>query len=442
MAVLNIFVLVAGLVAIDVIGSRPPATMTYPVAFAEDAPDAAPRDTAQVDPERLRDKLDGPMSDSEAGDGLYAYVADADTGERLFARNGGKAAVPASTTKVVTAVSALHAMGPQARLSTDVVRDDDGGIVLVGGGDPTISTDGSFEHVPSPATMEDLAAKTAAALQESGTDSVELGYDDSLYRGSDMAPGWKPGYIDEGSASTVHALMLDGGRVHPEEHYSERVGNPPRVAADAFHEQLEAAGIEVAGDPSPAEAPDSADPIASVQSPPLAALVEWMLLESDNNIAEALFHQIGLAQGHGASFAGGAEGVDEVMAELGVEGVHLEDGSGLSVNNRITPKALVKLVRLAANPEHPGLYPVVGGLPTGHFTGTLAERYTDDSGAQAGAGRVHAKTGTLSGVSTLAGTSYTADGQLLAFAFMLNDPSAYGGTLDTFAAAIAECGCS
>src|SRR5690625_3001112 len=222
LAVLNIFVLVAGAVAIDIIGARPPATMPYPVAFAEDTPDPAPQDAAPVDPERLRDKLDDPMSDSGIADGLYAYVADAETGKRLYARDGGKTATPASTTKVVTAVSALHTLGPGARLSTDVVRDGDGGIVLVGGGDPTITTDGSFEHYPRPATMEELAIETAAALKESGTDSVGLSYDDSLYSGSDTAPGWKPGYIDEGSAATVHALMLDGGRVYPEQHYSER----------------------------------------------------------------------------------------------------------------------------------------------------------------------------------------------------------------------------
>lgn len=442
LAVLNIFVLVAGAVAIDIIDSRPPAAMPYPVAFAEDAPDTAQQDAAQVDPERLRDKLDDPMADSGVTDGLYAYVADAGTGERLYGRDAGRGAVPASTTKIVTAVSVLHAAGPDTRLRTEVVRDEDGGIVLVGGGDPTLTETRDRDHYPRPATLEQLAADTAAALEESGTDSVELSYDDSHYSGSNMGPGWKPGYVDEGSVSTVHALMLDGGRVDPADHYSERVGDPPGVTADAFAEQLEAAGVQVTGEPSPAEAPGDAEAVAAVQSPPISSLVEWMLLESDNNIAEALFRKIGLAQGYDASFAGGAEGVSDVMEELGVQDVHVEDGSGLSVNNNITPQALVALVRLSADPERPGLYSAVSGLPTAHFTGTLANRYSDASGAASGAGRIRAKTGTLSGVSTLAGTAYDADGRLLAFAFMVNDPSALGSTLDTFAAALAECGCS
>ncbi|QBI56089.1 D-alanyl-D-alanine carboxypeptidase/D-alanyl-D-alanine endopeptidase [Streptomonospora litoralis] len=440
LAVLNIFVLVAGVVAIDVIESRPPATMPYPVAFAEDAPDAAPQDAAPVDPERLRDKLDDPMADSGIADGLYAYVADAETGERLYGRDAGKTAVPASTTKLVTAISVLHAAGPDKRLSTEVVRDDNGGIVLVGGGDPTLTKTGERDHYPRPATLEQLAADTAAELKKSGTDSVQLHYDDSLYRGSNTGPGWKPSYVDGGNVSTVHALMIDGGRVYPENDYSRRVGDPPGVAADAFAEQLAAAGIEVTNEPGPAEASDGAETLASVQSPPMSALVEWMLLDSDNDIAEALYRQVGLAQGHGASFAGGAEGVQEVMRELGVEKVHIEDGSGLSVNNRIAPKALVELVRLAS--ERPRLYPVLSGLPTAHFTGTLDDRYSQASGTHSGAGRVRAKTGTLNGVSTLAGTAYDSDGRLLVFAFMANAPGAAGSILDTFAAAVAECGCT
>ncbi|MFD0773992.1 D-alanyl-D-alanine carboxypeptidase/D-alanyl-D-alanine-endopeptidase [Streptomonospora algeriensis] len=441
LAVLNIFVLVAGVVAIDIIDSRPPAAMPYPVASAENAPDAAPQDAAQVDPERLRDQLDDPMAESGVADGLYAYVADARTGERLYGRDAGQGAVPASTTKIVTAVSVLHAAGPAPRLRTEAVRDDNGGIVLVGGGDPTLTKTRDRDHYPRPATLEQLAADTAAALKESGTDSVELSYDDSLYSGSDMGPGWKPGYVDEGSVSTVHALMLDGGRVDPADPYSPRVDDPPGVTADAFAEQLEAAGVEVTGGPTPAEAPEGAEAVAAVKSPPISSLVEWMLLESDNNIAEALFRKTALAQGYEASFAGGAEAVSEVMEELGVQDVHVEDGSGLSVNNSITPRALVKLVRLSADPERPGLYSAISGLPTARFTGTLTDRYSQVSGSEAGAGRIRAKTGTLSGVSTLAGTAYDADGRLLAFAFMVNDPSALGSTLDTFAAAMARCGC-
>ncbi|RCV55164.1 D-alanyl-D-alanine carboxypeptidase/D-alanyl-D-alanine endopeptidase [Marinitenerispora sediminis] len=443
LASLNIFVLVAGVVAWDVIASRPPETVAHPVALAQEAPAPAGTTAKPVNPDLLADKLDDRMSNSGIDDGLSAFVVDAETGDPLFARDEGETAVPASTTKVVTAVAALQAVGPDARIPTDVVQGaEPGQVILVGGGDPTLTEVVRSGEYPRLATLEELAESTAGELLAAGIGSVRLGYDDSRYSGPDMAPGWKPGYVDEGSVATVHALMLDGGRVYREENYSERVGDPPRAAAEAFARQLEAAGITVEGAPAPATAAADAAPIATVESAPVSALVEKMMLESDNNIAEALAHQVARAEGGEMSFAGGAAAVMSVISDLGVPDVHVEDGSGLSVNNRITPKALVDLLLLAADDANPDLHYVVSGLPTAHFTGTLTDRYTAYEASAAGAGLIRAKTGTLNGVSTLAGTAYDADGRLLVFAFMANNPAAEGRILDTFASALVECGCS
>ncbi|WP_338022667.1 D-alanyl-D-alanine carboxypeptidase/D-alanyl-D-alanine endopeptidase [Allosalinactinospora lopnorensis] len=441
LATLNIFVLVAGVVALDVIESRPPATTPYPAAFAEDGPDMAPPDAAPINPDRLADKLDDPMSDSGFDDGLSAYVADARSGRTLYDRDAAESAVPASTTKIVTAVTALHSVGPDERMHTRVVQEDDR-IILVGAGDPTLTESADSDTYPRVATLEELADQTAAELRESGTESVSLGYDNSLYPGPDTGPGWKPNYINEGSTAPVHALMLDGGRVHPDQHYSERVGDPPRAAADAFADRLREAGVDVTGEPEPAEAGGGAAPVASVPSAPISALVEKMLLESDNNIAEALLRQVAIAKGEEASFEGAGDAARAVLDELGIDGVHIEDGSGLSVNNQVTAKALVDLLLLSAEPEHPDLHYALTGLPTARFTGTLDDRYARGSDSSAGAGVVRGKTGTLSGVSTLAGTVYDSDGRLLLFAFMANDPGATGRAIDVFASAIAECGCA
>ncbi|GAA3752006.1 D-alanyl-D-alanine carboxypeptidase/D-alanyl-D-alanine-endopeptidase [Spinactinospora alkalitolerans] len=442
LALLNIFVLVAGVVAQDVIASRPPETMPYPVAHAEEAPDPATSDAEPVDPDRLADKLDDRMSDSGIDDGLYAYVVDAETGQELFARDETGVAVPASTTKLVTAVATLHAVGPGEHITTEVVQGSaPDEVVLVGAGDSTLTEEVEPGAYPRPATMEELAESTAHKLSAAGVDSVSLGYDDSLYPGSDMAPGWKQGYVDEGSTATVHALMLDGGRVYKEQNYSQRVGDPPLAAAQAFARRLEAVGITVEGAPSPVRAPDGAEAVASVDSPPISALVEKMMLDSDNVMAEVLARQVALAEGEEPSFGGASAAVHAVMEELGIPDVHVEDASGLSVNNRITPEALVDLLLLASGDEHPDLHAVLSGLPTAHFTGTLDDRYSDYSQSAAGAGLIRAKTGTLNGVSTLAGLAYDAEGRLMVFAFMANDPAAQGSTLDTFATVLAECGC-
>ncbi|GAA1994762.1 hypothetical protein GCM10009799_21190 [Nocardiopsis rhodophaea] len=441
LAMLNIFVLVAGVVAADVLESRPPSTMPYPVALAQDGPASAPSDAAPIDPDRLADKLDDRMSDSGLSDGLSAYVTDASSGTVVFEKDAGTARIPASTTKIVTAVSALHERGPEERLRTTVVRDGDR-IVLVGGGDPTLTESNAPGDYPQMASLEDLADHTAAALEREGVDSVRLGYDGSLYSGPVEGPDWKPSYIWDGNVAKVTALMVDGGRKHKGRKYGDRVDDPPRVAADVFARRLRDAGVRIEGKPAPATAPDGADPIASVDSPPLSALVEKMMLESDNNIAEALVRQVALARGEDASFAGASAAVGQVMSELGVSGVHVEDGSGLTRNNKIKPKALVKLLATASDPENPDLRPAITGLPTAHFTGSLHDRYSDDSGSAAGAGLVRGKTGTLDGVSALSGTVRDKDGRLLLFAFIANDGAAAGSTLDTFAAAVAECGCS
>ncbi|RNL80550.1 D-alanyl-D-alanine carboxypeptidase/D-alanyl-D-alanine endopeptidase [Halostreptopolyspora alba] len=442
LATLNVFVLVAGVVALDIIESRPPATVPFPAAFTEDAPDMAAPEAAPIDPDRLADKLDDPMSGSGVDDGLSAYVADARTGATLYDRDAGEEAVPASTTKIVTAVSVLHSAGPDATMRTTVVNGHDDRIILVGAGDPTLTGSADPDAYPRLATLDDLAERTAETLRESGVDTVSLGYDDSRYVGSDTGPGWKSNYVHEGSTAPVHALMVDGGRVHPDRPYSEREDDPPRAAADAFADRLDDAGVDVSGQPEPVEADDGADTLASVESPPVSALVEKMMLESDNNLAEALAHQVAISEGEEPSFEGAAEATRGVLEELGVSGVHVEDGSGLSVNNRITARALVELLLVAADPDRPELHYTLSGLPTAHFTGTLNERYGSESDSSAGAGVVRGKTGTLSGVSTLAGTIYDANGRPAVFAFMANDPAAMGSTLDTFASAIAECGCS
>ncbi|MGH8966391.1 MAG: D-alanyl-D-alanine carboxypeptidase/D-alanyl-D-alanine endopeptidase, partial [Actinomycetes bacterium] len=184
--------------------------------------------------------------------------------------------------------------------------------------------------------------------------------------------------------------------------------------------------------------------LGAVQSPPMSALVEHLLTESDNDLAEAVARQVAMKLGRPATFADAAQAVQQVLARLGVaEGVSVNDGSGLSTRNRITPIALAHIVSLAAGEDHPELRSVVTGLPIAGFSGTLSPpRYTV-AASRAGAGMVRAKTGTLAGVSTLAGLVYDVDGRLLAFAFMAGDGKGKvdPGKLDQLAAAIAACGC-
>jgi D-alanyl-D-alanine carboxypeptidase/D-alanyl-D-alanine-endopeptidase (penicillin-binding protein 4) len=378
-----------------------------------------------------------------------AVVIDAATRRVLFDQRGGKAAMPASTTKLATSTAVLAAVGPDHRLTTKVVQSETGtGVVLVGGGDPTLAgpavTPAKLaSSYPRPASIVDLAKQTATALKRAGRTSVRLDYDASMYAGQRTAPGWKPNYLGDGEAAPVTALMVDEGRVTPGVETAPRVQDPVTTAAQVFAQQLRRFGV-TATVGTRVVAPESAVQIAAVQSPPLSDLVEQLLTNSDNDLAEAMARQVAVKLGLTPDFTGAAKGVHDVLAGLGVaQGVRTYDGSGLSVKNLITPEALARILSLDASGGHPELRPVITGMPIAGFSGTLSARYLGPT-TKSAAGLVRAKTGTLSDVATLAGLAYDTDGRLLAFAFMANGVKDFVATrdsLDLLATTLAGCGC-
>lgn len=377
------------------------------------------------------------LVDEDAKPKIRAAVVDVDTGRVLFDQDAHRPAIPASTTKLATSIAALSVLGPGHRITTKVVQGDDGAVVLVGGGDPTVTTrppaDGSY---PRYASLEELARQTAAALTKAGVRRVRVDYDTSLYTGPGKATGWKRNYLPDGEVAPLSALTVDEGRAED----GGRVEDPAVDAAEKFADLLEGAGID-AEVGRRTVAPRTAPTLGAVHSPPVSALVEHLMTVSDNDVAEALIRQVALARRRPASFDGGARAVVDELGRLkAAEGVEIHDGSGLSIRNRITPLALARLVSLAASDAHPELRPALTGMPVAGFTGTLAApRHTGQTAA--GAGNVRAKTGTLSGVSTLAGVVQDARGRLLAFAFMLGDGKkpVQPRRLDRLAAALADC---
>jgi len=230
-----------------------------------------------------------------------------------------------------------------------------------------------------------------------------------------------------------------------------RVPDPSLEAARRFAQALTGAGVAVVGEPTPVDAAaPAAKPaafVASVDSAPVSALVERMLITSDNDLAEALAHLAAVATGQTADFAGGARATSTVLADLGLDvtGLSLLDGSGLAGGSRVAPGLLTAMLARAYGPGAPLLRTVLAVMAVGGFNGTLADRF--DSGPTAGgAGLVRGKTGTLTGTSTLAGSVETAEGRTLLFAFFA-EAVPVGGTegartaLDRAAAALAGCGC-
>lgn len=379
------------------------------------------------------------------GGSVAAMVVDPTSGETVLRHRAKAAVTPASTAKLLTAAAALTALGPAAQLRTETVRGKrPGTVVLVGGGDPTLAGPEAEHRYPKPARLGKLARRTAEKLRASSTSTVRLQYDASLFTGPATAGTWKSGYVPSGYVAPVTALSVDGARAQPGRD-GDRVSDPPEAAAEAFAALLEDQGITVRG-VAQGGAPDEPQRLAAVKSPPTSTLVETMLATSDNDIAEALGRHVALEVGKPASFGGAAAAVTDVVGRLGVPtaGVRLDDSSGLSHTNELTARALAGVLSLAAGQEHPELRPVLTGLPIAGYSGTLRDRYTNGS-AGAAAGFVRAKTGTLTGVSTLAGVAYQPNGEIAVFSFLADhvSPGRYAparAALDDMAAVLVRPG--
>lgn len=377
------------------------------------------------------------------GSGGYSgEVRDMRTGAVLFSHRAGTGAIPASTTKLVTTATALDLLGAEHRFTTSVVATGRGRLVLVGGGDPYLEEKSSATQ-PTRASLSTLARRTATALRAEGVRRVSLGYDASLFSGPSWNPTWPGSYGDV--ASHVSALWVNEGRsVAGGGVLGPRVGDPAKVAAQAFARQLESRGIDVGAITARTAAP-GATRVAAVDSMTLERVVEHVLMTSDNDGAEVLLRQAAVAAKRRGTFVDGAAVVVAHLRELGVwsPGTRLVDGSGLSRSTRIPAATLTRLLRAAGQAEHPRLRPLLTGLPVAGVEGSLATKFGDDQSAT-GRGVVRGKTGTLTKVHGLAGTITTRDGALLAYAFLVNNPkNDYNATvwLQRVTAAISTCGC-
>jgi D-alanyl-D-alanine carboxypeptidase/D-alanyl-D-alanine-endopeptidase (penicillin-binding protein 4) len=373
-------------------------------------------------------------------------VVDLSTGAAVLNRGAAQTAIPASTTKVVTAAAALDVLGTQTRLATRVVdAGDQRTIVLVGGGDPTLRSTAASRTSDGP-TLAELAARTAKALAAAGRDRVVLRIDDALFSPPRVSPAWEDTYVSGGVVAPVSALSVDGGRVDPAS--DVRSPDPARVAGQVFAEQLRAQGIAVRGVVSRTDAPTDAPLVAEVRSSTVEQLTARMLVRSDNDAAEALGHLVGAKATGEGSFESGARASLTVLDELGVPiaGVRLRDASGLSRDNLIPPATLTALIRTAASAEHPELRGVLTGLPIAGLSGTLDDRFAGPLTGSA-AGDVRGKTGTLTGVRSLAGLVVDREGRQLVYAIIVDRVPDGGGpsaeaAIDRIVARLAACGCA
>jgi D-alanyl-D-alanine carboxypeptidase/D-alanyl-D-alanine-endopeptidase (penicillin-binding protein 4) len=381
-----------------------------------------------------------PLLDAPAlGPGVSASVVDVASGNVLLDQDAAEPSMPASTAKLLTAVAALTTLDPSGTLDTTVVAGSTPGeVVLVGGGDPTLSRTAPSKIYAGAPTVADLAAQVVAAVP-AGQPVTRVVVDSSLFSGPLTASGWQPSDTPSSYAAPVTATAVDGARLSPGS--TARSGQPGLDAGAALADALGAPGATVVL----GEAPEGAETLGTVHSAPIARLVEQALSMSDNMLAEALARQVALARDLPASFEGSAQAVTDALADAGVDltGVTLSDGSGLSREDRVPASVLTGVLRGVADGSLEGASQLLSGLPVAGYDGTLAER--GDAAPDHAPGTVRAKTGTLLDTHALAGTVLTQDGRLLAFAVVADQPTgseaAAEAALDDFAAELAGCGC-
>lgn len=414
---------------------------------------------------------------AEAGPGVrFGLVVSTLDGRELIAINPDGRFVPASNTKLFTTLAAFELLPgldrPDGGGGARVVLEDGAAgapnVVLVGRGDARLSSAPDCK-VDCLSTLADAVAartKRVGAVigdasgfaderwsfgmswnnipSRSGTALAALMIDDNelALRVRPGKPGEPPqvqvaGYVDvvneavtrsEGKTE-LEIVRLPGSRQlrltgaiaadAPEELIRLGIDDPAHYAAWRFAEMLKERGVAVLAGAvgryhSSSQA--TASPLAEVTPEPLAADIVTINKASQNVHAELLLRRLGAARGK-PDVAGGLEGVRAMLTQAGVpeRAATLADGSGMSPYNRVSPRAVVTMLRWAAG--RPWAAEFRASLPIGGVDGTLRNRFRE-GGLK---GRVFAKTGSLTAANALSGYLLTARGETLVFSLLASD---------------------
>ncbi|GAB3110469.1 hypothetical protein GCM10027055_09820 [Janibacter alkaliphilus] len=398
----------------------------------------------------LADALRDDLGDDWLGSRVGAVVRDGDTGEVLYERHADRTQQVASTQKLLSAAAVSSTTDLASSMTTRVVEgESEDEIVLVAGGDTMLARgEGDPTKVEGRAGLTDLADQVAESLGER-QDGLTLRLDATYAAGERYPDSWDMADVSSGFTQGVTMIGLAGQRPLP---YDPSPRFPEREVLSAFADRLEEAGVSVTvedgGDTWRTAAPDDAEELGSVESAPMGEVLALALQDSDNALTENLARQAAVADGAGAGFTDVAGWITTTLEQAGADmtGVRLLDASGLSRGQRATARSISDAMELGVTGDGGGLRGVLADLPVAALSGTLDERFTEPE-SQGAAGVARAKTGTLTGVSSLAGTTTTADGRLLTYVIVADQVPDSTGTigarsvLDRAVATLTGCGC-
>jgi D-alanyl-D-alanine carboxypeptidase/D-alanyl-D-alanine-endopeptidase (penicillin-binding protein 4) len=415
----------SGITGAAVLGSLVIAGLIAPTANAEVSTSTVTPPILSATDQRIGVYLTARALNPQLGTDLKALVTDTGSGTTLWSQGPTTGQLPASTTKLVTAVNTLQAFGPDYRFATTVRRGNYWrDVVLVGAGDPGLSS----------TQISSLATRTAVTVVSHGIRTVRVYVDDSLFPAPSLAYGWKSTYVPT-DVSPVRALVVN----------QHRSLDTSIDAGKTFAAMLATHGVKTAL-VARGRAPAGSPLIGSVLGRRVDSLLGSMLRPSDNDYAEAFHRLVAKRSGYPTTWTGAQAAQRKVLAGLGVDlsTSRLYDGSGLSRADRLTPAQLVAVLTLAVDGNHPKLAVLPSLLPLAARTGTLSPdflRYTT-APTSCAAGLIQAKTGSLAGVIGLAGYARGADGRTKAFALLDNGVPATLTTrraVDRLAATVTGC---
>lgn len=384
----------------------------------------------------------------------------------LYNRDAESYFIPASTVKLLTTATALQKLGANYRIRTSVYGDNQGNVYIVGRGDPSLTD----------IQLKDLSQQ----LKNKGIIQInQLIAVDGYFSGSPIHPTWQWEDVQAGYGTSINSLILHQNSldlilsparvgqplkvswVRPEqsqkwtvENRTKTVGknepefveigrdlsrpiiyvsgqlregaepepvyaavvNPAENFLQEFRKVLSEQGIQVLQSSVNLNSSYPQQELAAVESPPLSELIEEVNLESNNVYAESLLRTLGLQTSGSNSVAAGLNEIKSTLTRLEVDQnrYHLVDGSGLSRVNLVSPVTFVQTLRGMANSPLAEWYQ--NSLPKAGVSGTLKGRFKNTTAA----GIVYAKTGTLTGVASLAGYVFPPNYQPLVFSITIN----------------------
>lgn len=321
--------------------------------------------------------------------GLMVYDLTSDS--LVYAYNEKQTLRPASTMKLLTAITSLDKLGGSYQFKTrlrytgeviDSTHTLKGDLYIVGGMDPRFD-------------KEDMKA-FISTIKEMHIDTI---------RGNICA-----------DRSMKHKDLLGEGWCWDDDNpvLSPLVYGRKDEMLDRFVDDLRREGIVFLGIKQEKVAPQSSRLIC-VRSHYIDQILMKMMKDSDNLYAECMFYQLAYAHSHPATAAGARSEIQSLIRKMNLapSNYKIADGSGLSLYNYVSAQLEVEFLRYAYKNTmiYNHLYP---SLPIAGVDGTLAKRMKGTNAAS----NVHAKTGTLTGISSLAGYARASNGHNLAFAII------------------------